>query len=348
MKVSTRLTVAWALTAVLMLMLAAAGIFSASSMHAALEARSKADASDTGELRELALALERGHGAAYALALGDPSGVALRRWQQAAEQVQKHLQSCLNASAQSPQTPALQQLADQHGKWTAAAESLPKAGPAAVGLYWSELEPAARRMDDSMRKLRDERSQAAVAASQHARDLVWRSRTFMATMAAMSLFFMLWIASHLQRTLVEPLGSMAAGSVAIGTGEPHRRLRHAHDDELGQVARRVNDLADTLETLRSKVRQSEAVDKHISYALIERLPFPSALADGAGVLIASNKAFRSALASETNWHESLTRRYELRREPLMRESGQPVGELVEIVGPNPPGAGPPSEVSTAP
>lgn len=344
MKQSTRLLLAFLLAGALMLLLTTAGILSAASMHSALEQSVREGTAATDASRELAVLLERGQGAAYAMALGDPSGASLRRFQETREAFVKQLQAySATVPPDSADAAMLQQLSVQHERWAAAVQELPKLGNTAVaeagGVYWTQLEPSARRLSDLLGQLGADRRKLASEAAKHADDLAWRSRTWMATMAAIAVFAMLWLANHLQRSLIEPMSSLAAASLALGTGDTHRRLHHPHDDELGQLARRINDLADQIEAFRSKSRQVEVVEQQLAHALLERFDRACALIDETGALIASNASFRKAVGSAPAsddsdrgaWSANLAQHFELRRLPLTRDSGQPLGELVEIL-----------------
>jgi HAMP domain-containing protein len=340
MKLATRLLLAWLMMAALLVLLMTAGILSASSMHASLEENAGAEpAADPGP--ELAVLIERGHGAAYSIAHGDPSGAAARRWTDARDALVALIAARLATTApDSDESKALLQLREQHDSWTAALEALPKGGnSAASGAYWTQLEPAARQLSEHVAQMRDSRDKRAQKAASHSRDIAWRSRTLMATMAAIAVFAMLWIASHLQRTLLEPLSTMAAGSLALGTGEPHRRLHHPHDDELGQLARRINDLSDQLEAFRSRSKQLEVLEQQVARALLDRFERPCALVDHTGALVAANEPFRAAVRTTDTagqrgaWEQNLSQQFELRRLTLQQDSGQPLGELLEIVRP---------------
>jgi len=119
-------------------------------------------------------------------------------------------------------------------------------GPNAFAFYHQSVNPALRRAVTETATLRESASLAMQATGIAARDGAYRATGIVAAIAAGSLLLAIFAALYLTRTVLKPIRALTDSAIALREGEFEHQVPVSTEDELGQLAREFNQMADSI------------------------------------------------------------------------------------------------------
>ena len=160
----------------------------------------------------------------------------------------------------------------------------------AEAAFFAELRPTLAALEKATNDITDVNQDAMVRKSDAARKSAEQKSGIMvaATFAA----FLLGIASSLYLTnrLTRPLSVLSAAVRRLGQGDLEARVRLAGRDEIAEVAREFNTMADRLAEYRSSSLGELLQAQQASQAAIDSLPDPVLILQGVSGLLEANQA----------------------------------------------------------
>jgi len=192
---------------------------------------------------------------------------------------------------------ATRRLADAWKAYRAAVEDF-RRNPEATGLdarYFDHLLPAFLAVKDAADQILAMNQDAMVDKSDRAEALASRSNTFLVLMSLAGLALALIASGIITARVLRPLGVLGQTARRLGEGDVAVRARVDRADEIGELARELNTMADRIQ----KYRQSsigELLEAQLAaQATIDSLPDPVLVVGLDGELRHANRAAESAL-----------------------------------------------------
>jgi two-component system, NtrC family, sensor histidine kinase KinB len=122
--------------------------------------------------------------------------------------------------------------------------------PAALEFYYREVNPALRDSLAVGERLRELAYIAMQSTGVTARDGARYATVVVLLIALGSLIVAVLAAMYLTRTILQPIRSLTDSAIALREGEFQHQVPIASADELGQLAREFNDMADSIAAFR--------------------------------------------------------------------------------------------------
>ena len=117
---------------------------------------------------------------------------------------------------------------------------------------------------------------------------------------SLALFASSWLALHLSKQVTKPVESLADAMASIAAGDYAQRVRESATEELGELVRSFNHMAEDLETSRSEAVAATALLSHANIALetrrseletmLETIPNGVATVDAGRRILLANRA----------------------------------------------------------
>ena len=153
--------------------------------------------------------------------------------------------------------------------------------------YQSGTQPAFAAVKAQVRALADVNEAAMVAAGERARRSADRSGAWVGALASVALLSLLVLSRRLQRDVLGRLSRLGRAAGELAPGERTRRPAVDGDDELGRIARRLNEALDAVDAERSRADGLVAQSRQILLGLLAAWPEPAAVLALDGRLVAS-------------------------------------------------------------
>jgi signal transduction histidine kinase/HAMP domain-containing protein len=161
--------------------------------------------------------------------------------------------------------------------------------------YFADLRPAFLRVRMAADRILEINQDAMLLKSEQARSLGERSRSMvlMATLAALALS--LFASVTLTRRALRPLGVLSNAVRRIGEGDLDARARVPGEDEIAQVGRELDTMADRLREYRNSSLGELLQAQQASQAAIDSLPDPVLVLAVDGQVLNVNQAAETLL-----------------------------------------------------
>ncbi len=127
----------------------------------------------------------------------------------------------------------------------------------------------------------------------------------LAMMTSLALFASSWLALYLSKQVTKPVEALADAMAAIAAGDYAHRVQDSATEELGDLVRSFNHMAQDLEGTRSQVEAATSLLSHANSALearrgeletmLETIPNGVATVDKAGHIVLTNRALTEML-----------------------------------------------------
>jgi signal transduction histidine kinase len=161
--------------------------------------------------------------------------------------------------------------------------------------YFVELEPAFRTVKAAGEEVLALNQDAMVRKSEEARRLAERLVAVTLAATAGGLLLGLALATSLTARIVRPLSVLSQTVRRIGHGDLEARARVYGEDELAELAREFNAMADRLAQYRASSLGELLQAQQAAQAAIDSLPDPVLVIDAAGALLNVNRAAAEVL-----------------------------------------------------
>jgi len=153
--------------------------------------------------------------------------------------------------------------------------------------YESECFPQFESVKEGVRRLLDLNHAAMVRADRDAQAIAAQRAVGYAVLTALALLSMGWLSRGLRLNVISRLDELRSVAQAIGRGDLRRRASERQADELGSVARALNELLDSHEELRGRSQAREARLRELLVGRVEAENAPAALLGLGGEIVAS-------------------------------------------------------------
>ena len=162
-------------------------------------------------------------------------------------------------------------------------------------VYFAEMEPLFLRLKEAVDRVLEINQDAMLLKSEQARAAAERNRSILLWSALTALSVSLFASVTLTRRALRPLNVLALAVRRIGEGDLKARARLAGDDEIAQVGREFDTMADRLGEYRSSSLGELLQAQQASQAAIDSLPDPVLVLSVAGQLLNVNQAAETLL-----------------------------------------------------
>ena len=156
-----------------------------------------------------------------------------------------------------------------------------------------------QRLTDDVRagtvRILDINQDAMVHKSEHAHTLAERRETMMLLTLALAFILGLYGATNFTGRLLRPIGVLSLAARRLGSGDFQARAQIHGKDEIAEVAREFNTMADHLSAYRSSSLGELLQAQQLTQAAIDGLPDPVLLLRPGGELLGSNGIAESVL-----------------------------------------------------
>ena len=176
--------------------------------------------------------------------------------------------------------------------------------------YFDEMQPAFVRVKNAAERVLEINQDAMLLKSEQARTTAERSRSVLLLASVLALGLALLASVSLTRRALVPLQRLSLAVRRIGEGDLDARARLAGQDEIAQVGRELDTMADRLREYRNSSLGELLQAQQASQAAIDSLPDPVLVLSADGKVLNVNQAAENLL------------RVEVGRDPL---SGLPPG-----------------------
>ena len=165
--------------------------------------------------------------------------------------------------------------------------------------YFDEMEPAFLQVKDAAQRILEINQDAMLLKSEQARATAERDRTLLlwSTLAALGLCA--FASVQLTRRALRPLGVLSQAVRRIGEGDLDARARLSGEDEIAQVGRELDQMADKLREYRSSSLGELLQAQQASQAAIDSLPDPVLVISADGQVLNVNEAAETLLHVES-------------------------------------------------
>ena len=164
--------------------------------------------------------------------------------------------------------------------------------------YFDELEPAFLRVKDAAERVLEINQDAMLLKSERARGTAERNRTLLLLAISSALGLGLLASVSLTRRALRPLQLLSLAVRRIGEGDLEARARIEGKDEIAQVGRELDTMADKLSQYRSSSLGELLQAQQASQAAIDSMPDPVIVLSLDGQVLNVNEAAESLLRLE--------------------------------------------------
>ncbi len=156
--------------------------------------------------------------------------------------------------------------------------------------YFDELQPAFRRLKAATEKILEINQDAMLLKSDRARSIADRNRSILLLSTITALALSLFASVSLTRRALRPLSVLSLAVRRIGEGDLEARARLSGEDEIAQVGRELDTMADKLREYRSSSLGELLQAQQASQAAIDSLPDPVLVVGADGSLFNVNES----------------------------------------------------------
>jgi NtrC-family two-component system sensor histidine kinase KinB len=156
--------------------------------------------------------------------------------------------------------------------------------------YFEELRPSFLRLKAAAEKILEINQDAMLLKSDQARATADRNRSLLLFSTLISLTVSLFASVSLTRRALRPLGVLSLAVRRIGEGDLQARARIQGEDEIAQVGRELDTMADRLSEYRSSSLGELLQAQQASQAAIDSLPDPVLVIGADGALLNINES----------------------------------------------------------
>jgi len=164
--------------------------------------------------------------------------------------------------------------------------------------YFDELQPAFLRVKDAAERVLEINQDAMLLKSERARGTAERNRTLLLLAISSALGLGLLASVSLTRRALRPLRLLSLAVRRIGEGDLDARARIEGEDEIAQVGRELDTMADKLGQYRSSSLGELLQAQQASQAAIDSLPDPVIVLSLDGQVLNVNQAAENLLRLE--------------------------------------------------
>ncbi|HOX42872.1 MAG TPA: methyl-accepting chemotaxis protein [Myxococcota bacterium] len=176
-------------------------------------------------------------------------------------------------------------------------------GAQALASYRASTAPRLREVQAQARALRELNEAAMRRADQDTRGRAVRGSAWLGLVVLLAVGSMAWLTRKLQRDFLARLGHMGGFAQAIAGGERRRRLPVGEPDELGLVARLLNETLDGRDRLQGELEGRLNLHRDLVLGLVRALGAGAVLCGEDGELLAAGSPAPAAewLAAVQLW-----------------------------------------------
>ncbi|HTO96052.1 MAG TPA: HAMP domain-containing protein, partial [Myxococcales bacterium] len=156
--------------------------------------------------------------------------------------------------------------------------------------YFEELQPAFLEVKDATERILEINQDAMLLKSDQARRVAERNRSLLLYSTLVALALCLFASVSLTRQALRPLGVLSLAVRRIGEGDLEARARIGGEDEIAQVGRELDTMADKLREYRSSSLGELLQAQQSSQAAIDSLPDPVLVVGADGSLLNVNES----------------------------------------------------------
>ncbi len=156
--------------------------------------------------------------------------------------------------------------------------------------YFEELQPSFLRLKQAEEKILEINQDAMLLKSDQARATAERNRSLLLFSTICALALCLFASVSLTRRALRPLGLLSLAVRRIGEGDLEARARIPGEDEIAQVGRELDTMADRLREYRSSSLGELLQAQQASQAAIDSLPDPVLVVAADGALLNVNES----------------------------------------------------------
>jgi len=164
--------------------------------------------------------------------------------------------------------------------------------------YFDELQPAFTRVKDAAERVLEINQDAMLLKSDRSRSTAERNRTLLLLAIVAGLGLALLASISLTRRALRPLQLLSLAVRRIGEGDLDARARIQGEDEIAQVGRELDTMADRLREYRSSSLGELLQAQQASQAAIDSLPDPVIVLSLDGQVLNVNQAAETLLKIE--------------------------------------------------
>jgi len=164
--------------------------------------------------------------------------------------------------------------------------------------YFDEVQPAFLRVKDAAERVLEINQDAMLLKSERARGTAERNRTLLLLAISSALGLGLLASVSLTRRALRPLRLLSLAVRRIGEGDLDARARIEGEDEIAQVGRELDTMADKLSEYRSSSLGELLQAQQASQAAIDSLPDPVIVLSLDGQVLNVNQAAENLLRLE--------------------------------------------------
>jgi len=156
--------------------------------------------------------------------------------------------------------------------------------------YFAELQPEFLRLKDAAERILEINQDAMLLKSDRARATAERNRSLLLLSTISALALCLFASVSLTRRVLRPLNRLSLAVRRIGEGDLEARARIEGQDEIAQVGRELDTMADKLREYRSSSLGELLQAQQASQAAIDSLPDPILVVAADGALLNVNES----------------------------------------------------------
>ena len=161
--------------------------------------------------------------------------------------------------------------------------------------YFDELQPRFLQLKAAVQRVLDINQDAMLLKSEQARATAERNRTLVVLATLLALGVSLAASVALTRRTLRPLGVLSMAVRRIGEGDLEARARITGEDEIAQVGRELDTMADKLREYRTSSLGELLQAQQASQAAIDSMPDPVIVVSVNGQVLNVNQAAESLL-----------------------------------------------------
>ncbi len=165
-------------------------------------------------------------------------------------------------------------------------------GPGAQSVYASRLQPRFIAVRDAAGRLRELNEETMFRASDRARTISARSTLTVAGVGLLAVVAVLTFSFFLSTRLVRPIREVTAATRRVAEGDYDVEVPARTSDELGELARRFNDMAAELRSFRDMNVEQLVSEKRKSDAIVDSIDDPLVVVDSELRVTNLNRAAR--------------------------------------------------------
>src|SRR5207248_5790916 len=156
--------------------------------------------------------------------------------------------------------------------------------------YFAELQPEFLRLKDAAERILEINQDAMLLKSDRARATAERNRSLLLLSTISALALCLFASVSLTRRVLRPLNRLSLAVRRIGEGDLEARARIEGQDEIAQVGRELDTMADKLREYRESSLGELLQAQQASQAAIDSLPDPVLVVSADGAVLNVNES----------------------------------------------------------